>query len=238
MLRRLGVVLGGTVLAVAGLVAAGVGGATAAPAPAPTLTCPPALPVSGVVTASTTTSLTISYTMLLTPPCGYDPPVTVSLFTALADAQQWLNPVAEVVSGPERNGTVTIGGLTPDTAYWFRFSADGQHDPYMIGSGRTAPLAACAATMVVDSAWGDGFVATVTVRNVGSETLGGWRVSWRWAGVERILSLWNAVTLDSTDGVAVGNASYNGTLPVGASTTFGMMVAGAPSGQLTLTCGR
>src|SRR5689334_14401371 len=126
--------LGGAALALAALL---TGAPTPSPTPMPTLTCPPALPVSGTVTAVTTSSLTISYSMLLTPPCGYNPPVTVTLFAGREDAQQWLNPVAEVVSGPERSGQVTIEGLTPDTAYWFRFSADGRHDPYVIGTGRT-----------------------------------------------------------------------------------------------------
>jgi cellulose binding protein with CBM2 domain len=37
----------------------------------------------------------------------------------------------------------------------------------------------CAATMRIDSEWGGGFVATVTVRNVSTAALDGWRVSWR-----------------------------------------------------------
>ena len=37
----------------------------------------------------------------------------------------------------------------------------------MIGSARTAPLASCRATATIDARWGNGFVATVTVRNTG-----------------------------------------------------------------------
>ncbi|WP_433381685.1 cellulose binding domain-containing protein [Actinoplanes sp. CA-142083] len=235
--------LGGTILVLVGLVAGGVGTAAAGaplapaatPTPGPTLTCPPALPVSGGVTAATATSLTVTYSMLLTPPCGYNPPVTVTLFAGQSDAQQWLNPVAEAVSGPERSGKVTLDGLTPDTAYWFRFSADGRHDPYVIGTGRTAAVAVCTATAAIDSAWSGGFVATVTVRNVGAETLTGWRVSWQWLGGERILSLWNAVAQGDS---AVGNASYNGTLAPSGATTFGMLVSGAPPTGIALTCAR
>ena len=252
MRYRFGVVLGGAALALAGLVAGEVGSAAASPmtasttagpsltpTPAPTLTCPPALPISGWVTAVTATSLTIGYSMLLTPPCGYNPPVTVTLFAGREDAQQWQNPVAEAVSGPERSGTVIVDGLAPDTVYWFRFSADGRPDPYVIGSGRTAPVAVCAATMAIDSAWSGGFVATVTVRNVADETLDAWQVSWRWPGDERITALWNGVSQDGGAGVTIGNASYNGTLPPGGSTSFGMLVsAGAPPGNLALTCDR
>jgi len=226
MRYRLSALIGSAVLVLAGLV---VGGAspvtaapTAAPTPGPTLTCPPALPISGSASAVTPTSVTIRYSMILTPPCGYNPPVTVTLFASQGDAQQWVNPVAEAVSGPERSGEVTIGGLTPDTAYWIRFTADGRHDPYVFPSVRTAPVATCAATVRIDSAWTGGFVATVTVRNVGDEALSGWRVAWTWPGDERIQSLWNAVAQgDAT----VGNASYNAAVAPGASTTFGMLVA-------------
>ncbi|GIM90791.1 cellulose binding domain-containing protein [Paractinoplanes toevensis] len=241
MLVRIGVVLGGVALSLAGLVGSAVASpstAAADPTPGPTLTCPPALPVGGSVTAVTARSLSVSYSMLLTPPCGYNPPVTVTLFATSEDARQWLNPVAEAVSGPERNGTVTIAGLTPDTAYWFRFSADGRRDPYVIGTGRTAALAACTATVTIDSAWGGGFVATVAVRNVGAETLGSWYVSWRWAGGEQIVSVWNGVAQDGNTDVTIHNASYNGTLPPGGSTTFGMLVAAGSPATITPTCAR
>ncbi|MFG1996408.1 cellulose binding domain-containing protein [Actinoplanes sp. NPDC048988] len=249
MRYRLSAMAGGAALALtivvagaAGASAAGspaTGGALLAATPGPTVTCPPAIPLTGAVTGVTTTSLTISYSIFQRPPCGYDPPVTVTLFASSEDARQWLNPVAEAVSGPERSGKVTIDGLTPDTAYWYRFSANGQHDPYWTGSGRTAAEQPCAATVAIDSAWGGGFVARVTVRNAGAETLGTWHVSWRWPGDERIVSLWNGVAADAGDGVTIGNASYNGTLAPGASTTFGMLVAAtAPPVGLDPACTR
>lgn len=252
MLHRFGVVLAGTALTLAGLVAGGVSSAGASPVtpaiaaspsltptPMPTLTCPPVLPLSGAVSAVTATSVTISYSIYLSPPCGYNPPVTVTLFASREDAQQWQNPVAEETSGPERHGTATVDGLTPDTAYWFRFSADGRRDPYVIASVRTAPLPVCAAVAVIDNEWSGGFVATVTVRNVGNETLDGWRVFWRWSGDQRFLAVWNGVVEGSGADVTIRNASYNRTLAPGGSTTFGMLVAAsAPPGGIALTCGR
>jgi cellulase/cellobiase CelA1 len=213
------------------------GGPAGADPSQPPLTCPPALPVSGVPSAVTTTSVTIRYTMFLTPPCGYDPPVTVTLFAGLDDAQQWTNPVASAVSGPERSGDLTLDGLTPGTEYWFRFSAGDRRDPYVFPSFRTAPLTACAATVHVDSEWTGGWVATVTVRNTGSEALDAWHVSWDWAGNERIQALWNAVEQSGTADVTIGNASYNGALPPGGATAFGLLVAtSAAPVALTPSC--
>jgi hypothetical protein len=53
-------------------------------APVPTQTCPPVPPISGAVT---TRSQTISSSIFLAPPCGYDPPVTVTLFAGPQDAR-------------------------------------------------------------------------------------------------------------------------------------------------------
>ncbi|MET8091931.1 cellulose binding domain-containing protein [Micromonospora sp. NPDC005220] len=214
--------------------------ATPTPTPSPTITCPPALPITASVAGVTTTSVTISYSIFFRPPCGYDPPMTVSLFTSREDAQQWRTPVAEAVSGPERAGTVTIGALTPDMEYWYRFSdPDGKRDPYLIGSARTAPLTSCRATATIDARWGSGFVATVTVRNTGTLPLDRWRVSWRWSGDERVQTAWGGVAETAGADVTVRNASYNGTLALDGATTFGLLVttSAVPDG-LTLTCAR
>ncbi|MGK5683680.1 cellulose binding domain-containing protein [Actinoplanes sp. URMC 104] len=229
--------LGGAAAALALLVAGP--GPAATPAPTPTPACPPALPVSGIPSAVTATSVTISYSILMAPPCGYDPPITVTLFAAAEDARQWQNPVAEAVSGPERYGKVALDGLTPDTTYWFRFSAGDVRDPYATGSVRTAALPVCTATATIGNAWAGGFVATITVRNVNAEPLDAWRVSWRWAGDERLQTLWNGVAEQDGAAVTVRNASYNGAVPPGGSATFGMLVAtGTPPGDFVLACDR
>ncbi|MBG6105418.1 hypothetical protein IW249_005832 [Micromonospora vinacea] len=218
--------------------------ATATPTPTPSATptpaCPPALPITANVTGATTTSLTISYFIFFRPPCGYDPPMTVSLFTSREDAQQWRAAVAEGVSGPERNGAVTIDRLTPDTEYWYRFTdVDGRRDPYVIASARTASPTSCRATATIDTHWGGGFVATVTVRNTGTLPLDRWRVSWRWSGDERIQAAWGGVAETAGADATVRNASYNGTLALDGATTFGLLVStsAVPDG-LTLTCAR
>lgn len=247
MRYRFSVVLAGAAVALAGVIAGGAGAsaattplATPVPTVGPTgtpIACPPALPITGGVSSVTSTSVTISYSMLLSPPCGYDPPVTVNLFASQEDAEQWQNPVAQVVSANERYGTVTIDGLTPDTQYWFRFSFVERQDPYVMTPVRTAPVETCTAVIAIDSGWGSGFVATVTVRNVSDETIDGWRVTWRWSGGQQILSAWNAVTQVSGADVAARNASYNGTLAPGDQASFGMLVSGPPPvGAISPAC--
>jgi chitodextrinase len=244
MAYRFPVALGGAALTVTLLLAGGVGAAgaapgTPAPTPTPPITCPPILPISAAVSAVTPTSVTISYSIFLAPPCGYDPPVTVTLFADHDDAQQWVDPVGEAVSGPERSGPVTITGLTPDTLYWFRFTAGGHRDPYVFASVRTAPVPVCTATVKIDSEWSGGWVATISVRNVDVEPLTGWHVSWRWPGDERVQALWNATTSGSGPDVTVTDAGYNGSVPPGGTTTFGLLVtATGPPATITPTCTR
>ncbi|MEU8071989.1 cellulose binding domain-containing protein [Micromonospora sp. NPDC048169] len=249
MLRTLGAALAAA-LALTGLAASADAGrspattamtpATAAtPTPTPTYACPPALPVTGQVTGATTTSITITYWMVLSPPCGYDPPLLISLFASREDATAWRDPVAEAVTGPERSGKVTLGGLTPGTEYWFRFGdTKGTRDPYVIG-GPARTLSLCSATATIDSRWDGGFVATVTVRNDGAEPVPGWLVSWRWSGDEHIRSVWGGVVEGAGQDVAVRNASWNGTLAPGGSATFGLLVAaGTTPAAITPVCGR
>ncbi|MDG4766732.1 cellulose binding domain-containing protein [Solwaraspora sp. WMMD406] len=240
---RVGVLLAAVTIALT----ASAGAAAAQPtapattAPTPGVTCPPALPITGRVTGATPTTLTVSYSMLLVgPPCGYVPPITVTLFASQADAQQWRDPVAEQVSGPDRHGDVTLAGLTPDTEYWFRFSdAEGRRDTYVVGGPAwTLPVATCTATATLDASWGTGFVATVTVRNAGVGAIEGWRVSWRWAGDERIQTAWNGVVTTDGAAVTVANAGYNGAVAAGGTASFGMVVStnAAPTALPAMTC--
>ncbi|MEU4472055.1 cellulose binding domain-containing protein [Micromonospora sp. NPDC023888] len=190
------------------------------------------------MTGVTTTSVTISYSIFFRPPCGYDPPMTVHLFASREDAQQWRAAVAEAASGPERYGSVTIGRLTPDTEYWYRFTdAEGRRDPFVIASARTAPLTSCRATASIDAKWGSGFLVTATVHNTGSLPLDRWRVSWRWSGDERVETVWGGVLETVGADITVRNATYNGTLAPDGVARFGVLVStsAVPDG-LTLTC--
>jgi len=151
----------------------------------------------------------------------------VTLFASRTDAQQWRDPVAANVSGPEPNGDVTIDGLTPDTEYWFRFTdADGRRDTYVLGGpARTLPVTGCVASSVVDASWVGGFIATVAVRNIGAESIDSWQVSWQWPGDERILSIWGGQAGGDGSAVEVRNVSYNGMVEPDGTTTFGLLVA-------------
>ncbi|MEV6249802.1 glycoside hydrolase family 9 protein [Streptomyces sp. NPDC051742] len=83
------------------------------------------------------------------------------------------------------------------------------------------PSASCAVTYRVASSWGNGFTATVTVKNTGTSAFSGWTAGWSFAGDQRISSAWNATASQSGNAVTVRDSGWNGSLAPGGSAEFG-----------------
>ncbi|EEP72961.1 hypothetical protein MCAG_03288 [Micromonospora sp. ATCC 39149] len=94
----------------------------------------------------------------------------------------------------------------------------------------------CGASYQVINSWPGGFQAEVAVSNSGSTVTKGWRVSWAIGSGQTIDQVWNGSLTTSGGTATVTNVSYNGSLAPGASTTFGMLVAGGAGTTPTLTC--
>jgi endoglucanase len=80
----------------------------------------------------------------------------------------------------------------------------------------------CTAAYAITNSWPGNFQAEVTVRNPGPNTLSGWAVSWTYGGNQTIFNSWNADLDQSGPSVTAGDLPYNGTIPAGLSTTFGV----------------
>ncbi|WP_214416704.1 cellulose binding domain-containing protein [Sphaerisporangium fuscum] len=83
------------------------------------------------------------------------------------------------------------------------------------------PGSGCSATYKIINSWQGGFGAEVTIRNTGTTTTTDWTVTWTYTAGQTVSQLWNGTATQSGTAVTVKNASYNGTLAAGASTTFG-----------------
>ena len=94
----------------------------------------------------------------------------------------------------------------------------------------------CAATYTPVNGWPGGFQVTVTVTNSGSATLNGWTVKLTLASGQTITQLWNGVNTGTSGAVIVKNASYNGTLSGGGSTTFGYTGSGSAGTPTNISC--
>lgn len=93
----------------------------------------------------------------------------------------------------------------------------------------------CSATTHVDSQWYGGQIVTVTITNTSASAATKWAATWTLAAGQQVASAWNATVTTSGGTTTAVNASYNGALAAGASTTFGMQLTG-PAGPPAPTC--
>jgi hypothetical protein len=112
---------------------------------------------------------------------------------------------------------------------------------YTTSTGPTAPPPAtgtCTLTSSVSNSWSGGSQLQLTVTNSGTTLLTGWTAGFMLADTsETITSSWNATVSQSGQQVSAVNASYNGSVAAGASTTFGVVVTGSNATLSGLTCG-
>jgi cellulase/cellobiase CelA1 len=92
-----------------------------------------------------------------------------------------------------------------------------------------ASVAACHVTYTTQSQWAGGFVAQVTIANTGTAPVNGWTLAFTFPGDQRITSSWNGTASQSGENVTITNASYNGAIPAGGSTSLGFQGTWATS---------
>ena len=79
----------------------------------------------------------------------------------------------------------------------------------------------CHVTYATQSQWAGGFVAQVTIANTGSAAINGWTLAFTFPGDQHITNAWSGTPSQSGENVTITNASYNGSIPAGSSTTIG-----------------
>jgi len=83
-----------------------------------------------------------------------------------------------------------------------------------------AAASSCSAAYTVTSQWSDGFGASITITNTGP-AITAWTLQYTYPGNQRLSDGWDGSWSQSGEAVTVTNASWNGTLAAGASTTIG-----------------
>ncbi len=93
----------------------------------------------------------------------------------------------------------------------------------LLGASATVAIlshsAYAACTYTVESEWGNGFVANITIKNDTGAPINNWSVNWAYAN-NRISGTWNANVSGSNPYTAT-NISWNGNIAVGQSVSFG-----------------
>ncbi|MFB9234659.1 cellulose-binding domain-containing protein [Plantactinospora siamensis] len=100
----------------------------------------------------------------------------------------------------------------------------------------TGPASAAVGCRVdyTPNTWPGGFTANIKV-SPGDSAVSSWTVTWTYGGDERVTNGWNATVSQSGKVVTARNVSYNGSIPAGGSTEFGVQGTygsggGAPTG--------
>lgn len=78
---------------------------------------------------------------------------------------------------------------------------------------------ACTVTYSVNQ-WNTGFTANITVRS--AVALNGWTLTWTYPSGQTVTQAWSSVTTQSGSVVTAKNAAWNGSIPAGGSTQFGL----------------
>jgi endoglucanase len=109
------------------------------------------------------------------------------------------------------------------------------------GAGAVPAVAAtssCAAAYSVQTDWGSGFTASLTITDNGTAAITGWTVTYSYAGNQTLSSGWNGNWTQSGKTVTVTNESYNGALAAGATTTAGanFTYSGTNAAPASVTC--
>ncbi|MFF4649905.1 cellulase family glycosylhydrolase [Streptomyces sp. NPDC001380] len=194
-------------------------------------TTPPTAPGAPVVTATTSSSVSLSWGAATddTGVAGYD------VYRGGAKV------------GSTAGTSYTDTGLTASTAYAYTVKARD-------AAGNTSPASAavtattqagstgggdpgCTASFRVDNQWSGGFIGIVTVKNTGTAPTKGWKVTWTFGGDQRIVNSWNATVVQSGASVSAANVDYNASVAPGASTDLGFQAnVTGPPGTLTPVC--
>jgi hypothetical protein len=96
--------------------------------------------------------------------------------------------------------------------------------PLTLTNLSATPAMAAAVQCSVDyktNDWGSGFTAELTLTNRGTEALDGWKLTYDYAGNQKLSNGWNGVWSQSGKTVTVTNTSWNKTLAAGAATSAG-----------------
>jgi hypothetical protein len=77
--------------------------------------------------------------------------------------------------------------------------------------------------------WPGGLTASIAISNTGTAAFSGWTLSFTFPGDEQVTNAWNATVTQTGAAVSAVNLSYNATMPLGGSQSFGFQGTWASS---------
>ncbi|MCG7524519.1 cellulase family glycosylhydrolase [Streptomyces sp. OfavH-34-F] len=152
-----------------------------------------------------------------------------------------VNGTAETVVASSATTSVTVTGLTADTAYSFAVyarDAAGNRSARSAAVGvttdeaPTTPAGSCTVGYKVVGQWPGGFQGEITIRNTGSAAIDGWTLGFDFADGQTITNMWGGTPTQSGGSVSVAPASYTATIAPNGTVTVGF--TGSQNGSNTV----
>jgi acetylxylan esterase len=88
-------------------------------------------------------------------------------------------------------------------------------------SSSPPPAGGCHVVYAKTSEWAGGFVANVTIDNLGTTAVNGWTLKFTFPGDQKITSAWSATVTQSGSSVTAVNASFDAAIAAGGNVSFG-----------------
>lgn len=190
--------------------------------------CDPAGRGTGQAPTTATNEATVDAFVWIKPP-GEADGCAASAGQFVPDLAYSLAQNGIVTSPPPSPSTVPSPSVSPSRSASPSPSASPSNSPSASPSAPPSPSAsqppgACSVNYKVDSSWGNGFVATVTITNRGP-AISSWTLTWTYPGNQTITNAWNATVTTSGANVTARNVAHNGSIATNGTTSFGFQAS-------------
>ncbi|HEX6519596.1 MAG TPA: glycoside hydrolase family 6 protein [Streptosporangiaceae bacterium] len=90
----------------------------------------------------------------------------------------------------------------------------------IVGSPSANAATGCSVAYSIQSQWSTGFVASITITNLGSP-MTSWSLGYSYSGNQQVSNGWNGTWTQSGENITVTNASFNGSVATNGTVNFG-----------------
>lgn len=148
-----------------------------------------------------------------------------------------VNGTSETAVAASATTSVSVTGLTADTAYTFAVyardaagnrSARSATVSVTTDEGGSTPGAGCSVGYRIVGQWPGGFQGEITIRNTGTTTIDGWTLGFAFANGQKVTNMWGGTPTQTGGSVSVAPASYTSAIAANGSVTVGF--TGSQSG--------
>jgi hypothetical protein len=151
---------------------------------------------------------------------GAAPTFTYHRFWAQADVAMANADIGILFGGSGTTPTPTTPGTTPGTTPTPTTGVTPTPTTGVTPTPTPSSGATCKVAYAVNQ-WQGGFTANLTITNTGTTALNGWNLTFTFPSSQQVTQGWNGVFSQQGANVTVTNASWNASLPAGASVNPG-----------------